>query len=240
MAVGELGRGLQAELNRLANGGTYPTPDKFLDAQGAANKWASLPIHGTVHASPTAATTGVYAAGTTGADGGTGVGATITAAANGAGYTVDGHAMQLGERVLYRLNTDAKTNGIYTVTSLGSASTKWVVTRSTDHDNGSWAGQVGKGDWVTVDQGTVNAGKTFYINNDGTGINGDIVIGTDVINYVEIPKPNGPYDKDIIGALNYKLDPLLDQSQYEDLNGICNELAGTSSFEAGEALRRIP
>jgi hypothetical protein len=29
-----------AELNRLANGGTYPTMDKFLDYEGAANKLA--------------------------------------------------------------------------------------------------------------------------------------------------------------------------------------------------------
>ena len=42
MAVGEVGRGLTAELNRLANGGTYPVPAAFLDAQGAANKWANL------------------------------------------------------------------------------------------------------------------------------------------------------------------------------------------------------
>jgi hypothetical protein len=30
-----------AELNRLANGGTYPLRTAFLDEQGAANKWAS-------------------------------------------------------------------------------------------------------------------------------------------------------------------------------------------------------
>jgi hypothetical protein len=30
-----------AELNRLANGGTYPARTAFLDEQGAANKWAS-------------------------------------------------------------------------------------------------------------------------------------------------------------------------------------------------------
>ena len=28
------------ELNRLANGGTYPVRTAFLDSQGAANKWA--------------------------------------------------------------------------------------------------------------------------------------------------------------------------------------------------------
>ena len=41
MAVGNVGSPLTAELNRLANGGTYPNRTVFLDEQGAANKWAS-------------------------------------------------------------------------------------------------------------------------------------------------------------------------------------------------------
>jgi hypothetical protein len=40
MAQGRVGTTLVAELNRLANGGTYPTMDKFLDDEGAANKLA--------------------------------------------------------------------------------------------------------------------------------------------------------------------------------------------------------
>ena len=41
MAVGNAGSPLNAELNRLANGGTYPARSAFLAEQGAANKWAS-------------------------------------------------------------------------------------------------------------------------------------------------------------------------------------------------------
>lgn len=40
MAVGNAGSPLCAELNRLANGGTYPAMTAFLDEMGAANKWA--------------------------------------------------------------------------------------------------------------------------------------------------------------------------------------------------------
>ena len=40
MAVGNAGSPLCAELNRLANGGTYPLLTDFLDEMGAANKWA--------------------------------------------------------------------------------------------------------------------------------------------------------------------------------------------------------
>lgn len=40
--AGVAGTTLCEELNRLANGGTYPTnPASYLDEQGAANKWAS-------------------------------------------------------------------------------------------------------------------------------------------------------------------------------------------------------
>lgn len=40
MATGYAGSTLQAELNRLANAGTYPARTSFKDAQGAANEWA--------------------------------------------------------------------------------------------------------------------------------------------------------------------------------------------------------
>jgi hypothetical protein len=40
MATGYAGSTLQAELNRLANSGTYPARTDFKDSQGAANKWA--------------------------------------------------------------------------------------------------------------------------------------------------------------------------------------------------------
>ena len=40
MPTGTAGSTLCAELNRLANGGTYPAITSFLDEQGAANKWA--------------------------------------------------------------------------------------------------------------------------------------------------------------------------------------------------------
>ena len=41
MATGVAGSTLADELNRLANGGTYPTPDAYKSEQGAANAYAS-------------------------------------------------------------------------------------------------------------------------------------------------------------------------------------------------------
>ena len=40
MATGYNGSTLVAELNRLANSGTYPARTAFLEEAGAANKWA--------------------------------------------------------------------------------------------------------------------------------------------------------------------------------------------------------
>ena len=51
MATGYEGSTLVAELNRLANGGTYPARTAFLEEAAAACKWAGLPTtYETVHA----------------------------------------------------------------------------------------------------------------------------------------------------------------------------------------------
>ena len=51
MAAGTPGSTLVAELNRLANGGTYPLRTAFLEEAAAACKWAGLSYtYETVHA----------------------------------------------------------------------------------------------------------------------------------------------------------------------------------------------
>ena len=41
MPLGDYGSTLNDELNRLANGGTYPDRSAYLDQAGAAQKWAA-------------------------------------------------------------------------------------------------------------------------------------------------------------------------------------------------------
>jgi hypothetical protein len=48
--AGIAGSTLCAELNRLANGGTYPARTAFLDEQGAANAWANTSGKGLIGA----------------------------------------------------------------------------------------------------------------------------------------------------------------------------------------------
>lgn len=51
MATGYEGSTLVAELNRLANGGTYPARTAFKEEAAAACAWAGLPVaYETVHA----------------------------------------------------------------------------------------------------------------------------------------------------------------------------------------------
>ena len=116
---------------------------------------------------------------TTYSNGTNGYGATLTADTNGAMGGVDGTTMALNDRVLVRAQTDAKQNGIYTVTNLGGASSKWVMTRATDDDNNP-SGEMAAGDFCFVTSGT-NYANTGYILS-GSGI---ITIGTDNVNYVQ-------------------------------------------------------
>jgi len=137
------------------------------------------------HASVKLATTGVlgsnYAFGSADASGGTGIGATLTASANGA-LTIDSVAATVGDRILVKDQTTTRYNGIYTVTDIGGVSTPWVLTRATDFDN-SIAGEVYPGDFTFITHGTVNAGQGWIMNSVGTSTTPDraIKIGTDNI-----------------------------------------------------------
>ena len=138
------------------------------------NVTAGLNFHEAVHAASVSNLTATYSNGTSG------VGATLTADTNGAFSTLDGETVVLNERVLIKNQTDAKQNGIYTLTTVGSVSAPWVLTRATDADNNP-TGEMKNGDFSFVQRGTVNA-SVGYINNSATN---PIVIGTDNISYTE-------------------------------------------------------
>jgi hypothetical protein len=108
-----------------------------------------------------------------------GLGATLTAMANGPIGTIDGHQAVLGDRALVKAQTDAKQNGIYYVSSIGGASSKWVLTRALDADN-SPTGEIANGDFCFVQNGVLAGGYGFIVNTTGT-----ITIGTTDINYTQ-------------------------------------------------------
>lgn len=88
-------------------------------------------------------------------NGSSGVGATITANANGA-LSIDGVAVVAGNRVLIKNEVGAAQayNGVYVVTQTGSGSTPFILTRATDFDSaGSGVDQIDAGDFFLVTAG---------------------------------------------------------------------------------------
>ena len=114
---------------------------------------------------------------------GVGVGATLTNAGTQAALTIDGILMTTGKRVLIYAQTNGVQNGVYTVTTVGTVSTNWVLTRATDADTyaPSSPNSLGQGDAFFVTNGNTGAGDTYVCNTVGT-----ITFGTTAISFVQI------------------------------------------------------
>ena len=141
-----------------------------------------LNVHGSARLATTANLVATYANGTASLDGGFGVGATLTITATGA-LTIDGFAVAVNDRILVKNQTTTLQNGIYTVTTAGTSGVSAVLTRATDSDNGTVAGEVVAGDFVFVAVGTLNQSSGWVQTATGTSttpLNG-IKIGTDPI-----------------------------------------------------------
>lgn len=110
-----------------------------------------------------------------------GVGATLTATANGA-FSAGGISdWSTTERVLVYNQTDQTQNGIYTVTTVGDGSTAWVLTRATDADSyGGNGTALSYGTTVFVQEGD-GAGELYICNTTGT-----ITFGTTNITFAQI------------------------------------------------------
>lgn len=96
----------------------------------------------------------------------------VTFAATAA-ITLDGISPTAGQRVLIKNQTSALQNGVYTVTTVGSATTDWVLTRSTDFDEPP---QITVGVIVEVVSGTINAGTLWQQTATVTTIGTDSIV----------------------------------------------------------------
>lgn len=106
----------------------------------------------------TAALTVVYA------NGASGVGATLTNAGAMAALSLDGVSVAVGDRVLVKNQSSTFQNGIYTVTTVGSGTVNWVMTRATDYDQ---AAEIAEDQVVLVNQGTISAGLAYQQTSPG-------------------------------------------------------------------------
>lgn len=109
-----------------------------------------------------------------------GVGATLTNAGTQAALVVDGVTLSSGDRVLIYNQTNAFENGVYTVTSTGSVSTNWVLTRATDADTygANSPTKLGQGSYFFVQEGATGAGESYICNTTGP-----ITFGTTAITF---------------------------------------------------------
>jgi hypothetical protein len=83
-----------------------------------------------------------------------GVGATLTATANGA-LSVDGTLTVATNRILVKSQADQAQNGAYVVTQVGNGSTPFILTRATDFDTaGTGVNEIDAGDFFLITAGS--------------------------------------------------------------------------------------
>jgi hypothetical protein len=116
-------------------------------------------------------------------NGASGVGATLTNAGTQAALVIDGVTVSVSDRVLIYQQANQTQNGIYVVTNVGSGSTNWVLTRSSDADTYviNSANGLSEGSTVFVQEGTTGAGETYTCNTSGV-----ITFGTTNITFAQI------------------------------------------------------
>jgi hypothetical protein len=157
---------------------TVPTPTQFTVTAGPGGAIASL----SAYISTVLAATTVALPANTYANGTAGVGATLTATANGAFPTIDGVTIPLGGRVLVKNEATGANNGVYTLTQVGTAGTPYILTRATDYDTAAELTVVAGALFavsVVVSQGTVNALKEFYLSATVT------TVGTTAVSFLD-------------------------------------------------------
>ncbi|RUU97976.1 hypothetical protein EOA79_24110 [Mesorhizobium sp. M1A.F.Ca.IN.020.03.2.1] len=137
--------------------------------QAAVNATTTIPA--SKYATTAALPSVTYANGTSG------VGATLTATANGA-LSIDGTAVSVNDVLLIKNQASTFQNGIYTVTATGSAGAPFVLTRATYYDQST---EINLGDNTFVSAGATLAATTWQQN--GTE---QPVIGTNPITFAQV------------------------------------------------------
>ena len=125
---------------------------------------------------------------------GSGAGKTLTADAVGV-LTVDGIATVLNDRILVKNQVAGANNGIYLVTTEGTAGVAFVLTRATDYDT---AAELLFGSETYIEAGTVNGSQVFALSNSAA-----ITIDTTALTFVQTSGTGGLVDltSEVTGVL---------------------------------------
>lgn len=171
--------GLATKLN--LSGGTLTgaltlSADPVSALQPATKQYVDALVQGlSPKSSVVAATTGALPANTY-ANGTSGVGATLTATANGALAAQDGVTLTVNQLLLVKNEATAANNGIYTLTQVGDASHPYILTRHVDMDQ---AAEIA-GAFTFVESGTTNVGSGWTVASAGP-----FTVGTTAITWTQ-------------------------------------------------------
>lgn len=114
-----------------------------------------------------------------------GVGATLTANANGAFPEIDGITVissDVNNRILVMNQAAGLQNGVYELTQTGDGSTPWILTRADDLD-GSPTHELNLGTYVSVMEGTLYERGSYILTAVDTNANGYIDIGSEAMTW---------------------------------------------------------
>lgn len=146
-------------------------------AQDAATKaYVDNLSNGIAWKNPVRASTTAALPANTYANGTGGVGATLTANANGALPAQDGVTLVANDRLLVKNEATGANNGIYVVTQVGDATRPYILTRTADASTGAELLQAA----VFIEEGTANS-DTAWVDTT----NGPITTGTTTITFVQ-------------------------------------------------------
>ena len=156
-----------------------PTASLQLSTKQYVDNQVATVSNTTFHTASAAATTANLTA--TYNNGTAGVGATLTNSGAQAAFAVDGYTASLNDRILVKDMTTAAYNGIYTVTTVGSGATNWVLTRATDFNTvGTGPNFIETGASTFINGGTTWGSTSWVMNTTGT-----ITVGTTSLVWVQ-------------------------------------------------------
>lgn len=113
-----------------------------------------------------------------------GVGATLSNAGGLQVFNIDGIVPPLLSRILVKNQSSSLQNGIYDLTEVGSISVPWILTRAENYDS---AEEINPGDFVMVNNGTVNA-NTAWVQTATVA-----VVGVDSISFSQFSPAGIPF-----------------------------------------------
>jgi hypothetical protein len=156
-----------------------PTASLQLSTKQYVDNQVATVSNTTFHTASAAATTANLTA--TYNNGTAGVGATLTNSGVQAAFAVDGYTASLNDRILVKDQTTGAQNGIYTVTTVGTILTNWVLTRATDFNTvGTGPNYIETGASTFVNGGTTYGSTSWVMNTTGT-----ITVGSTALVWVQ-------------------------------------------------------